>query len=60
MNADGLDADDERRGDLAVRVAAGDEVEDLRLASRQAESFAALRSASDDVAGCGAKSSLAR
>jgi hypothetical protein len=32
VDADGLDADHERRGDLAVRIAAGDEVQDLALA----------------------------
>ena len=37
VDAGRLDADDERRGDLAVRVAAGDEGQDLRLAWRQAE-----------------------
>src|SRR6478735_1901388 len=39
MDADGLDADDERRGDLAVGVAAREEVQDLRLARGQAEDF---------------------
>ena len=39
VDADGLDADDERRGDLAVGVAAGEEVQDLRLARGQAEDF---------------------
>ena len=39
MDADGLDADDEHRGDLAVSVAAGEEVQDLRLARGQAEDF---------------------
>src|SRR5690242_3957128 len=37
VDAGGLDADDERRGDLAVRVATGDQVQDLRLARGQAE-----------------------
>ena len=37
VDARRLDADDERRGDLAVGVAAGDEGQDLRLARRQAE-----------------------
>jgi hypothetical protein len=31
VDADGLDADDERGGDLPVGIAAGDKVQDLRL-----------------------------
>src|SRR5436305_3886225 len=37
VDADGLDADDEYRGDLAVGVAAGEEVQHLRLTCRKAE-----------------------
>ena len=37
MDARRLDADDERLGDLAIGVAAGDEREDLRLARREPE-----------------------
>ena len=37
VDAGRLDADDERRGDLAVGVAAGDERQDLRLARCQPE-----------------------
>ena len=37
MDAGGLDADDERAGDLAVGVAAGDQGQDVRFARGQAE-----------------------
>src|SRR5690348_6082853 len=60
VDADGLDADDERRGDLAVGVAAGEEVQDLRLARGQAEDFPGPCFCSGNAAGGGARSSRAR
>ena len=60
MDAGRLDADDERRRDLAVRVAAGDEGQHLRLARCQAESLRQALPVDPVTASGGARSSRAR
>ena len=50
VRLDGVDADDELLGDLAVRVAAGDEAEDLALAVGEAVVVKAVLAAGADAA----------